>query len=272
MCNTAIALFAYMDGGSRAMTLGGVVLAAAAAAGTAVYKVAFKKVIGDVSLGQMSFFFSAVGLCNILTMWPVVLTLYFTDAEIIHWRDIPWLPLGGAAIFIFLANLLGNFGVMWTYEVFLTIGYLFSVPASAAVDMYLYSVEFRGMKLAGVVLSMVGFCLVLLPENWPDYLSVLMRWRNKYPNGNTTSHPEPRTSYTSRLRTQSVDDYPQVCFTICPHPASSFDDLHISPARVYDRVEGGARGLEECFYRWILQIYKAGRRFPEDPLDVFNSI
>ncbi|XP_055937424.1 solute carrier family 35 member F3-like isoform X2 [Argiope bruennichi] len=203
MCNTAIALFAYMDGGSRAMTLGGVVLAAAAAAGTAVYKVAFKKVIGDVSLGQMSFFFSAVGLCNILTMWPVVLTLYFTDAEIIHWRDIPWLPLGGAAIFIFLANLLGNFGVMWTYEVFLTIGYLFSVPASAAVDMYLYSVEFRGMKLAGVVLSMVGFCLVLLPENWPDYLSVLMRWRNKYPNGNTTSHPEPRTSYTSRLRTQS---------------------------------------------------------------------
>lgn len=39
MCNTGIALFAYMDGSSRAATLGGVVLAAAAAAGTAVYKV-----------------------------------------------------------------------------------------------------------------------------------------------------------------------------------------------------------------------------------------
>ncbi|GFY72613.1 putative thiamine transporter SLC35F3 [Trichonephila inaurata madagascariensis] len=38
-CNTGIALFAYMDGVSRALTLGGVVLAAAAAAGTAVYKV-----------------------------------------------------------------------------------------------------------------------------------------------------------------------------------------------------------------------------------------
>ncbi|GFQ67908.1 putative thiamine transporter SLC35F3, partial [Trichonephila clavata] len=37
-CNTGIALFAYMDGVSRALTLGGVVLAAAAAAGTAVYK------------------------------------------------------------------------------------------------------------------------------------------------------------------------------------------------------------------------------------------
>ncbi|CAL1275980.1 unnamed protein product [Larinioides sclopetarius] len=205
MCNTGIALFAYMDGGvSRAMTLGGVVLAAAAAAGTAVYKVLFKKFIGEVNLGQLSFFFSSVGLCNILMMWPIFLALYFTDLETIFWKDIPWLPLGGAALFIFLANLLGNFGVMWTYEVFLTLGFLFAVPASAAVDVYLYSVEFRGMKLAGVVLSMIGFCLVLLPENWPDYLTMLLRWRrNKYPHETTCSHPEPRTSYTSRLRTQS---------------------------------------------------------------------
>ncbi|GIX81596.1 solute carrier family 35 member F4 [Caerostris extrusa] len=78
------------------------------------------------------------------------------------------------------------------------------ITSVSAADIYLYSVEFHGMKLAGVVLSMVGFCLVLLPENWPDYLSGALRWRkDKYPSETTTSHPEPRTSYTSRLRTQS---------------------------------------------------------------------
>ncbi|XP_035212391.1 putative thiamine transporter SLC35F3 isoform X2 [Stegodyphus dumicola] len=204
MCNTGIALFAYMDGvSSRAVTLGGVVLAASAAAGTAVYKVLFKKLVGDVSLGQLSFFFSVVGLCNVLLMWPFFLALYFAKMETIHWNDIPWLPLVGAALFIFLANLLGTFGVMWTYEVFLTLGFMFAVPASAAVDVYLYSVVFRGMKLAGIILTMIGFCLVLLPENWPDYLTMMLRWRrNKYPQGNNCN-PDVRTSYTSRLRTQS---------------------------------------------------------------------
>lgn len=44
LCNTGIALLAYMDGITRSPTLGGVVLAAAASAGSAVYKVNKKKV------------------------------------------------------------------------------------------------------------------------------------------------------------------------------------------------------------------------------------
>lgn len=39
LCNTGIALLAYMDGITGSPTLGGVVLATAAAAGSAVYKV-----------------------------------------------------------------------------------------------------------------------------------------------------------------------------------------------------------------------------------------
>lgn len=39
LCDTGIALFAYMDGITGSPTLGGVVLAAGAAAGSAVYKV-----------------------------------------------------------------------------------------------------------------------------------------------------------------------------------------------------------------------------------------
>ena len=39
LSNTGIALLAYMDGVAQTRTLGGVVLAAAAAAGSATYKV-----------------------------------------------------------------------------------------------------------------------------------------------------------------------------------------------------------------------------------------
>ena len=47
LCNTGIALLAYMDGVTGTPTLGGVVLAAAAAAGFAVHKVLFRRVMGD---------------------------------------------------------------------------------------------------------------------------------------------------------------------------------------------------------------------------------
>ena len=47
LCNTGIALLAYMDGVTGTPTLGGVVLAAAAAAGFAVNKVLFRRVMGD---------------------------------------------------------------------------------------------------------------------------------------------------------------------------------------------------------------------------------
>ena len=52
---TGISLLAYMDGVSdNTETLGAVLTATAAAAGSAVYKVMFKKIMGEVSFGQVS--------------------------------------------------------------------------------------------------------------------------------------------------------------------------------------------------------------------------
>ena len=45
--NTGIALLAYMDGINQTPTLGGVVLAAAAAAGSAIYRVSRETKNGD---------------------------------------------------------------------------------------------------------------------------------------------------------------------------------------------------------------------------------
>ncbi|KAK3866261.1 hypothetical protein Pcinc_028195 [Petrolisthes cinctipes] len=74
------------------------------------------------------------------------------------------------------ANLLGNLGVAFTFELFITLGLVLAVPVSAALDIKWYQVKFEGMKLAGIILIVCGFFLVLLPANWPEYITRLLRW------------------------------------------------------------------------------------------------
>ena len=45
----------------------------------------------------------------------------------------------------------------------------------AGLDVNLNGVKFEGMKLAGTVMIVSGFMLVLLPQNWPDYLTKILR-------------------------------------------------------------------------------------------------
>ncbi|XP_076349778.1 solute carrier family 35 member F3-like [Tachypleus tridentatus] len=205
LCNTGIALLAYMDGVTETPTLGGVVLASAAAAGSAVYKVFLKKLIGDVTSGQLSIFFTLIGLLNLLVMWPFFISLHLTHIETIHWNKLPWAPLGGAAILSLVANLIGNFGIVFTYEVFLTLGLVLAIPASAVIDIYIYGVVFKGMKLAGILLIVTGFLLVLLPNDWPDYVNILLRMRRSYQKRRKKRLKEAESSngQKSRLRTAS---------------------------------------------------------------------
>lgn len=206
LCNTGIALLAYMDGVTRTITLGGVVLSAGAAAGSGVYKVTFKKLIGDVSFGQLSLFFTLIGFLNLLFMWPIFLALYLLRCETIVWSGMPWGMLAGAGSLSLLSNLLGNFGIVWTFEIFLTLGLAFAVPISAIVDVYIYEVLFEGMKLAGILLILIGFMLVLLPEDWPDYLTMMLRYRRTTRRRKTTKKPavqDTTTGHRSRLRTPS---------------------------------------------------------------------
>ncbi|XP_018350240.1 PREDICTED: putative thiamine transporter SLC35F3 isoform X3 [Trachymyrmex septentrionalis] len=175
LCNTGIALLAYMDGITGSPTLGGVVLATAAAAGSAVYKVLFKKVIGETTFGQMSFFFSLIGLCNAALLWPICLALYFSGVETIPWARLPWAALLSASILHLVANMLGNFSIAITYDLFITLGLITAVPVSAALDVIFYGAYFMGMKLAGMIFIAVGFFLVMFPDNWPDYITRLLR-------------------------------------------------------------------------------------------------
>ncbi|XP_014605174.1 PREDICTED: putative thiamine transporter SLC35F3 isoform X2 [Polistes canadensis] len=203
LCNTGIALLAYMDGITGSPTLGGVVLATTAAAGSAVYKVVFKKVIGETTFGQMSLFFSLIGLCNAALLWPICLALYFSGAESVNWTRLPWAALLSASILHLVANMLGNFSIALTYDLFITLGLITAVPVSAALDVVLYGAHFMGMKLAGMIFIAVGFFLVMFPDNWPDYITRLLRTTQCQPR-RTTVRSRMSQQWQYRLRSYGV--------------------------------------------------------------------
>ncbi|GAB6023863.1 hypothetical protein CHUAL_008602 [Chamberlinius hualienensis] len=181
MCNTGIALLAYMDGLTKTPTLGGVILGAASSAGSAVFKVLFKKMFGEASFNQVALFFTVISLFNTFLLWPIAVALYFTEMEIFHWERMPWTDLTGAAALSLVTNLLGTFGIAVTYEIFITLGLVIAIPMSAAMDIYLYDVRFAGMKLSGIILIIIGFMLVLFPDNWPDFVTKLIHLKRRAP-------------------------------------------------------------------------------------------
>ncbi|XP_034130024.1 uncharacterized protein LOC117584945 isoform X1 [Drosophila guanche] len=175
LCDTGIALLAYMDGITESRTLSGVVLATLAGAGYAVFRVMFRKVMGDPPVGQIAFIFTALGFLNALLLWPVVLALYLTGTESLTSESIPWNLLFAASLLLLVFHVLMQFSAAVTYNMFVTLGLITAVPVSGALDVILYSANFAGMKLAGVILIGIGFFLVMFPENWPDYITRLLR-------------------------------------------------------------------------------------------------
>lgn len=183
LCDTGIAFLAYMDGITGSSTLGGVVLAAFSAAGFAIFKVLFRKVMGEVNAGQRALFFSIVGVVNASLLWPVCLALYLTGSEVLPLHRMPWITILVASLSLLVFHLIYQFGNILTYNILVTLGLITAVPVSAALDIALYEAIFEGMKLAGIILITVGFSLVMLPDNWPNYIMRLLRWSRSRKRG-----------------------------------------------------------------------------------------
>lgn len=90
LCDTGIALLAYMDGITGKPTLGGVVVSVLAAAGYAVFKVIFRKTMGggEAPMGQIAFTFSFIGFLNAILLWPICICLYWSGYETMSWDAV----------------------------------------------------------------------------------------------------------------------------------------------------------------------------------------
>uniref|UniRef100_A0A914ZSZ4 EamA domain-containing protein n=1 Tax=Parascaris univalens TaxID=6257 RepID=A0A914ZSZ4_PARUN len=131
----------------------------------ACYKVLFKKVIGDATLGQVSMFMSGLGCMNLFINIIPATILVLTNAETVDWTYIPWLPLIGSALLNLMFNFLINFGIALLHPLVISVGMLFGIPISTAIDII-----FRGMRattffIIGTVLILFSCAIIALPAH-----------------------------------------------------------------------------------------------------------
>jgi solute carrier family 35 protein F3/4 len=106
-------------GGSKFL---GNLLTINAALFAALYKVFFKYILGDASFGTVSLLLSFLGAFNLFVMWILVVMLDGLRWEIVDFQDIPWNFLVGSSILSLCFNYLVNFGVAYTYPLFISLG------------------------------------------------------------------------------------------------------------------------------------------------------
>ncbi|CAD5234675.1 unnamed protein product [Bursaphelenchus xylophilus] len=119
-----------------------------------LYRVIFKKVVGNARLGRVSFVLSLLGFLNlILNVIPVIL-LYILNVEIINLHKIPWYYVIGSALLNMTYNFVVNFSIALITPLFVTIGALFGIPLNMIIDIL-----FNGMQISyGFI---IGSALIL---------------------------------------------------------------------------------------------------------------
>eukprot|EP00794_Sanderia_malayensis_P017531 gene17531-19281_t len=164
MSMSGIVMIAYADG-FKGPTFEGVALSILAAISAALYKVLFKRVVGDANVKEVSLFLSCIGIFNLLVLWPIFEILYYTNEEIITWDEIPWSYLCGGAVLGVIFNFFINFGIAITFPLFISLGTLLGIPVNALVDTIFRHKEFGGFQIGAGLLIIGGFLLMLVPEN-----------------------------------------------------------------------------------------------------------
>ncbi|CAH1776197.1 unnamed protein product [Owenia fusiformis] len=189
---TGVIMMAYVDGfGSPSMW--GVIIAVGAATGSAVYKVLFKKILGEVTYCQVSIFFTFLGLCNIVIMWPILLAVYYSNGEPMDWNNMPWGYLSGSAALALLFNLVVSFGIGITHEAFIQLGLALAVPFCVVVDLVWRNIQFDGMKIAAIVLICLGFLINMLPEKWHVRVLKFIHWKQEHHDEQVVTFHTPRS-------------------------------------------------------------------------------
>lgn len=144
-----------------------------------LYQVLLKWRVGDASIYQMTLFLSVIGAFNTVTLFPVVLLLHFTGVEILY--HIPWNFVIWSSILGVIFNFLINFGIAYTYPLFISLGTLLGIPINAIIDALVHNIDLLNWKFPGAILIMSGFLILLAPPS--DSLTIhkfflkLIRWK-----------------------------------------------------------------------------------------------
>ena len=103
-------------------------------------------------------------------LWPVTLIFHFTNYkyEQIDWTDLPWVLLNGSGVLVLIFNFLVNFGIAFTFPLFIAIGTLLGIPINALADYIWRDKNFGAFKIVAALLIILGFLLMLIPNEILD--------------------------------------------------------------------------------------------------------
>jgi len=141
----------------------GVSLAVIAALLSGSYKILYKFYFKSLNFGQCCYSLAIIGLLDILFMWPISLILIKTEVEDISDVNEWWGFLCLSAVLGLCFNLSLNFGVAFTYPLFISVGAVLIVPANLMVDIFYRSEDFSALQIVGTVLAVLALVILLLP-------------------------------------------------------------------------------------------------------------
>ena len=127
------------------------------------HKVLLKRRVGDASLYQMSLFLSMIGFFTTVTLWPIILILHFLHIEVL--TDIPWGYICASSALGVIFNFSINFGIAYTFPLFISLGTILGIPLNAIVDVIVRHVDFLNWKFTATDLIVGGFLLMLVPPS-----------------------------------------------------------------------------------------------------------
>ncbi|KAJ6664656.1 hypothetical protein lerEdw1_006229 [Lerista edwardsae] len=183
-----IVMMTYADG-FHSHSVIGIALVVGSASTSALYKVLFKLLLGSAKFGEAALFLSLLAVFNILFVTCIPVILYFTNAEYWSFDAIPWGSICGFSVLLLTFNILLNFGIAITYPTLISLGIVLSVPVNAVVDHYSSNIDFNSVRVIAIVIIGLGFLLLLLPEEWDEWLIKLIarlkeRKKEEIPEGN----------------------------------------------------------------------------------------
>lgn len=162
LCIAGVVCVSY-DEGLKSFTVIGVISSVVSAFLAAVYKVGFKKIVGDANFGQVSLFMTCLGLANALIFWPIMVGLAVSHTEQIDLRTAPWGFIVGSSVLGFIFNLMINIGIAVTYPLFVSIGMFIGIPLNTLIDYLARGVRYSTLDVVGIVLIIISFLIILIP-------------------------------------------------------------------------------------------------------------
>ncbi|CAG9531637.1 unnamed protein product [Cercopithifilaria johnstoni] len=161
----------------------GISLSLLSALSAALYKVLFKKVIGDATIGQVSLFMSGLGLLNASLNSLPMITLLINGIETFTWSNVPWFPLLGVAFLSLWFNFLINFGIALLHPLVISIGMLFGIPISATIDIVFRHMNATPYFIIGALLILFSCAIIAIPPE--SFHCTIKMKKGKKENGNS---------------------------------------------------------------------------------------